>query len=178
MSKVWDYKSNSEDKLSKQVEKDRDIVMTNPEMAKHLINTITFHKGDIVMEPCRGKGAFYNNLPDDIEKVWCEVNEGRNYFDFDGIVDITLSNPPFVPRKLFWGFMLKSMDTTRKEIYWLINISAMNVFTPKRLNIMKDKGWYIQSQYIVADKRWYGRYAWVKISKEPSNFFGWCDETF
>ena len=70
------------------------------------------------------------------------------------------------------------MEITRNKIYWLINLSAVNVFTPKRLNEMKERGWYITSQYIVADKRWYGRYVWLEISKEPSNYYTWCNTTF
>jgi len=178
MSKVWDYKSNEDDKLSKQVEKDKDIVMTKPEMAKHLIYLLKFEDGDVVMEPCLGTGSFYDNLPDNVEKMYCEINKGKDYLEFDGMVDITLSNPPFVPRKLFWSFQQKAMDTTRREIYWLVNIGSLNVFTPKRLVEMKEKGWFINSFHIVNDKRWFGRYAWVKISKEDNNIFSWNTKSF
>lgn len=176
--KVWEYKSGTDDKLSKQVEKDPSIVMTKPEMAKYLISTITFNEGDVVMEPCLGDGAFFNNLPLYVSKKYCEINLGIDYLECKENVDITLSNPPFVPRKLFWDFMVKAMDTTKREIYWLINISSLNVFTPKRLNQMMDKGWYIQNFHIVNDKRWYGRYVWIKISKEKCNTFTWCNNSF
>ena len=69
------------------------------------------------------------------------------------MVDYTISNPPFVPRKLFWLFNSKAMETTRKEIYWLVNMGSLNVFTPKRLDEMNNKGWYINSFYVVSDKR-------------------------
>lgn len=178
MSKVWEYESKKDDPLAEKVNKDPNIVMTNPEMAKHLIDLIDFKDGDVVIEPCYGRGAFYDNLPNNIHKEFCEINEGIDYLEYDGEVDITLSNPPFVPRKLFWSFQQKAMDTTRREIYWLINISSLNVFTPKRLNEMKDKGWYINSFHIVADRRWFGRYAWVKISKEDKGTFTWNNKTY
>lgn len=85
--------------------KDPDIVMTKPEMAKHLLSLVSFMDGDKVMEPCKGKGAFYDNLPSNVEKLYCEINEGKDYLTQEVEVDITLSNPPFVPRKLFWQFM-------------------------------------------------------------------------
>ena len=156
MVKIWEYESKGEDRLSKKVEKDKDIVMTNPEMAKYLISMISLEVGDNVMEPCLGKGAFYNALPDYVNKHYCEINEGKDYLLYDGMVDITLSNPPFVPRSLFWNFHKTAMRTTRKAIYWLINLSSLNVFTPKRLNEMKEEGWYIKSIHIVSDKRWFG----------------------
>jgi len=176
--KIWDYQSNEADQLAQHVEKDKDIVMTKPQMAIDLISLVSFQDGDIVMEPCYGKGAFYDNLPNNVEKKFCEINMGKDYLDFSGEVDITLSNPPFVPRKLFWSFHQKAMETTKKEIYWLINISALNVFTPKRLEEMKTKGWFINGFHIVSDKRWYGRYAWVKISKTDNNIFSWTGGSY
>ena len=117
------------------------------------------------MEPCKGDGAFYNNLPDKVSKFYCEINEGLDYLLSTEKVDITLTNPPFVPRKLFWSFMQVAMENTDRLIYWLINFSSLNVFTPKRLKEMEEKGWFIESFHTVADKRWYGRYCWLKISK-------------
>ena len=153
-------------------------------MAKYLISLIKFEDNDTVMEPGKGKGAFYDNLPDNVIKKYCEINEGIDYLNFgsgkssDEKVDITLSNPPFVPRKLFWDFHLKAMETTNKYIYWLINIGSLNVFTPKRLNIMKEKGWFIQSFHVVSDKRWFGRYVWVKLGKNNNGNFSWFDKSF
>jgi hypothetical protein len=167
-----------EGKLKEQVEKNADICFTKPEMAKYLIDRIEFKDNDIVIEPCLGKGAFFNNLPKNVKKIYCEINEGLDYLESETIVDITLSNPPFVPRKLFWSFMLKAMETTRREIYWLINLSSLNVFTQKRLQIMKDKGWYINNLHIVSDKRWFGRYAWMCINKNNNNFYTFSNKGF
>ena len=177
-NKVWEYESNENDQLAKKVQKDRNIVMTNPIMAKDLISRILFEHGDIIMEPCKGTGSFYDNLPNTTVNKYCEINEGIDYLHFNEMVDYTISNPPFIPRKLFWSFNCKAMDTTRKGIYWLINISSLNVFTPKRLNDMANKGWYINSFHIVSDKRWFGRYVWIKISKDDNNVISWCDKSY
>ena len=82
-NKVWDYVSNDNDKLAEKVEKDNNIVMTNPTMAEYLISRITFNDGDVVLEPCRGTGSFYNNLPKNTINKYCEINEGIDYLDFD-----------------------------------------------------------------------------------------------
>ena len=178
MAKVWDYKSNDNDKLAEQVEKDKTIVMTNPEMAKYLIDGIDWVQGERVMEPCKGDGAFYDNLPDTIDKDWCEINEGRDFLTHDKEVDVIISNPPFVPRKLFWSFQQKAMEICKRKIYWLVNLSALNVFTPKRLDEMKEAGWFIQSFHIVADKRWFGRYTMIEIGKEDNGLFTWNRKSF
>jgi hypothetical protein len=171
-TKTWDYVSNTDDKLSKQVAKDPTITFTKHSMAKYLISTINFKDGDEVMNTSYGDGAFYDNLPSNTENHFCEINEPYNqdYLKQNKIVDITLDNPPFVPRKLFWSFMVKAMNTTRREIYWLINISSLNVFTPKRLGEMKELNWYIESLEVVADKRWFGRYVFVKIGHTDKGF--------
>ena len=83
MAKVWEYESNEKDPLAEKVEKDKTIVMTNPLMAKHLIDRIKFQSGDRVLEPCKGDGAFYDQLPQDTINDWCEINEGRDFLSYD-----------------------------------------------------------------------------------------------
>jgi hypothetical protein len=176
--KVWEYKSNENDPLAEKVKKDRTIVMTKPTMAKYLMERLNIADNDIVIEPCKGDGAFYDNFPDNCIKKYCEINEGKDFLLYDEKVDYCCGNPPFVPRKLFWSFHEKAMEITQKEIYWLINLSSLNVFTPKRLEEMREKGWYIQDFHIVSDKRWIGRYVWIKINKNKNSVFSWNKKTF
>ena len=165
MSKIWEYESKETDRLAEQVHKDPEIAFTKSEMANYLVSLIEFRERDVVMEPCYGKGAFYEALPNIVEKKFCEINMGLDYLTQNQIADITLSNPPFVPRKLFWQFHQKAMETTNREIWWLINVSSLNVFTPKRIEEMNAKGWYLSHIHFVSDKRWFGRYAWCKFTK-------------
>lgn len=68
---------------------------------------------------------------------------------------------------------------SRKEIYWLINISSLNVFTPKRLQEMDDNNWYFSKMHIVTDKRWFGRYVFIKFTKNiEENFMTFNKKTF
>lgn len=176
--KVWDYESNDDDQLAKKVEKDPSIVMTKPEMAKHLISLIKYEEGEVWLEPACGDGAFYNNFPTNVVGRYCEINEGSDFLEYTEPVDVVISNPPFIPRKLFWDFMTKSMQLARKNIYWLINLLSLNVFTPKRLLEMKDAGWFIQSFHIVSDKRWFGRYVFIKIGKKDLGTITWKEGSF
>ena len=111
-NKIWDYKSKESkgeicDALAELVEKKgNNIVMTKATMAKYLIDRITWKPGELVCEPCKGDGAFYDNLPDYVIKSWFEINEGRDYLGAERMcVNTTISNPPFVPRKLFWNLI-------------------------------------------------------------------------
>ena len=167
--KVWEYKSNTnKDKLGELVaNKGTNVVMTKPEMARHLLSLCEYEEGATLLEPARGDGAFYNNFPAHCNKEWCEINEGRDFLKWDDAnkVDYTISNPPYVPGKLFWQFQQKAMKITRCKIFWLINMASMNVFTPNRLTEMEGSGWYITHLHIVNDKRWFGRYVYIEISR-------------
>lgn len=46
-----------------------------------------------VLEPCKGEGAFLKYLPADTQ--WCEIVDGRNYYDFNESVDWIVTNPPY-----------------------------------------------------------------------------------
>lgn len=181
MSLWYEKTENKHDKLGELVNrKGIDITYTKPSMAQYLIEIVVKkNPGKLKwMEPCKGAGAFFNNFPSNIQGEWCEITEGVDYLEYQGQVDITISNPPFVPRKVFWEFMLKAMDTTTHKIYWLLNLSSINVFTPRRLDIMEEKGWYIQSFHIVQDKRWYGRYSLVEIGREDIGVMKYCPNNF
>ena len=177
--KVWNYDSAEIDRLALQMDKEPDIAFTKEEMANHLVSLIDFKEGDIVMEPCLGKGAFYKALPDYTKNIWCEINLDKDYLTQNEMVDITLSNPPFVPRKLFWSFHQKAMQTTRREIWWLINIASLNVFTPNRIEEMQNCGWYLNHMHITSDKRWFGRYVWCQFTKdETKNVFSYNKKVY
>ena len=46
-----------------------------------------------ILEPFRGSSVFYDQLPSDT--LWCEITDGRDFFDFHQPVDWIISNPPF-----------------------------------------------------------------------------------
>ena len=172
---------NKDSRLDKIVkDKGEKIVYTKHSMAKDLIKNHTeIGVGDKVMNTSYGDGAFYDNLPDYCEKYYCEIKEGIDYLDNNQKVDITLDNPPFVPRKLFWSFMEKAMENTNRSIYWLINMQSLNVFTPKRLEQMAKNNFYIKKMHIVADKRWFGRYVWIRIDKgNDTNVLSWNNKPY
>lgn len=46
-----------------------------------------------VLEPCKGEGAFMKYLPQNTD--WCEITEGRNFYDYNKKVDWIVTNPPY-----------------------------------------------------------------------------------
>ena len=71
-----------------------DVFYTPAGLVKQLIQQTPFHDADLVLDPFRGEGVFFNNFTND-HKDWCEIEEGRDFFQYSESVDWILSNPPF-----------------------------------------------------------------------------------
>lgn len=52
-----------------------------------------FRPEGIILEPCKGDGVFLRYLPFDVQ--WCEIKEGKDFFQFSSRVDWVISNPPY-----------------------------------------------------------------------------------
>jgi hypothetical protein len=149
---------------------------TPEELAKELIKVCPFDDGDLVVEPFRGEGAFYNNFPPTVKKDWAELEEGKDYTTLQNY-DWVVSNPPFQldtgAKKVnsFW-FLLDYYSTrAKKGIAFLGNDSCFCTLTPNRIKILTDRGWYIQKVVVCAVKKWRGRYFFIVLQKIPNTFY-------
>lgn len=68
-----------------------DVVFTPDWLAERICSM--FHIQGKVLEPCKGEGAFLRYLPENAD--WCEITEGRNFFDYNEPVDWIVTNPPY-----------------------------------------------------------------------------------
>jgi hypothetical protein len=75
-----------------------DLVYTPVELAVEIINH--FKPAGRVLDPCRGKGAFFDNIPSDT-KDWCEVADGRDFFGYGEGIDWIITNPPWSKMREF-----------------------------------------------------------------------------
>lgn len=57
--------------------KTNDKISTPENIARYIINL--FPLSGKVLDPFRGKGAFYDNLPETISKDWCEIDSGKDF---------------------------------------------------------------------------------------------------
>lgn len=68
-----------------------DVVFTPDKLAKQIVSMFSI-KGKI-LEPCKGEGAFLKYLPSETD--WCEIADGKNYYDYNQKVDWIVTNPPY-----------------------------------------------------------------------------------
>ena len=151
---------------------------TPEECAKDLIKLVPITSEDILFEPFRGEGAFYNNFPESNPKIWSEIMEGIDYKDINQEYDWVISNPPFkvvIDNKKIhsWDYIDYFSQRARKGIAFLINDNCFRGLTTKRLHTLKERGWSITSITVCNIKKWFGRYYWIIVERKESNFFNY-----
>jgi hypothetical protein len=86
-----------------------DIVMTDRVVARKIVEH--FRPRGTVLDPCRGGGAFFDEMPG---ADWCEVRDGRDFFEWNTRVDWIVSNPPF---SIFFEWLRHSMSLADDIVY-------------------------------------------------------------
>lgn len=94
-----------------------DVVFTPDWLTKRIVSM--FDISGKVLEPCKGEGAFLKYLPPDTD--WCEIVDGKNYYDYKEQVDWIVTNPPYSD---FNRFLDHSFELA-KNIILLVPVAKM-----------------------------------------------------
>jgi len=109
-----------------------DKVYTPEPIAKKIIDS--FELSGKVLDPFKGKGAFFINLPSYVEKDWCELDEGRDFFQYNERVDWIISNPPY---SIFNDVLKHSFELSDNIVYLI----PINKLTSSFTRIKQLKSW-------------------------------------
>ena len=90
----------------------KDVVYTPEWAARDMVEF--FQPTGRILDPCKGDGVFLKFLPWDVE--WCEIQEGRDFYQWATPVDWLVGNPPY---KQFGKWMYHSMAIARHILYLL-----------------------------------------------------------
>lgn len=119
-------------------EKGNDEIYTPEWAANDMI--LHFKPFGKILEPCKGNGAFTNLIPD---CEWCEIREGKDFFDYSGHVDWIISNPPY---SLIRKFVLHSFEVSDNIVYLIPVWKAYNAIglqqTLREWGGIKEIRWY------------------------------------
>jgi len=113
--------------------KSDDVVMTPPNLAKTLIEH--FNPIGYGLEPCRGTGNIWAQLKN---ADWCEITDGRNFYEYNNRVDYIFTNPPWSQIRKF----LQHSYTITDNVYILCTVN--HLWTKSRLRDMKKAGFGIK----------------------------------
>ena len=149
----------------------KEFYYTKEEMVKDLLAITPIGENDSVLDAGSGSNkVWYNNIKQK-EKYECEIEEGKDFFEWNLEVDWVVGNPPF---QLGWKFLEKASSIARKGIAFLGSIKFLNsMVVPNRLETLKQRGFSLKRVHILQDKRWFGRYFYLILTKEENNFLSW-----
>lgn len=118
-------------------------------LAKAFIEIVDWEKliqlnpNAIFIEPCRGDGAIYDQIPLDL-KCYAEIRDGIDYLSNHDVVmdcrfDATITNPPF---SLFEKFLHKSLvqRSATGFVAYLLRVNALG--SKKRVTFWRDEVGY------------------------------------
>jgi len=150
---------------------------TPEELCKKLITYVPIQEGDILLEPFKGEGGFYNNFPTNTINEWCELEQGRCYTSYTGKIDWVITNPPFkldtCTKRVnsFYYLLNYYLDKVDKGICFLANHTCWATLTPKRMADMNSKGFYLHKAVVCNVKKWSGRYYFLIFTKQQNDTF-------
>ena len=119
------------------------------DLAKDLMPFVPINADDVLYEPFKGEGAFFDAFPTENTKLWTEIAYGKDYKDFEEDYDWVISNPPFKlntdNKKVnsFWYLLDYYTKRAKKGIAFLGNDYCFSTITPIRQKILNERGFYI-----------------------------------
>ena len=156
---------------------------TPPELAKKLIEIVPLEANDKVYEPFKGEGAFFTNFPSTVQKLWAEIRQGKDYKE-EQEYDWVITNPPFRITEEntrvngFWITLDYFTQRAKKGVAFLFNKKCLEALTPRRLDILQQRGFYVEKIVVCNVKKWAGRYYFLILRKQPSHWFIHIKESF
>ena len=75
---------------NKSIASNADIVYTPKSTAIEIVNR--YKPSGMVLDPCAGDGVFRELIQN---CLWCEIKDGRDFFDWNDHVDWIIGNPPY-----------------------------------------------------------------------------------
>ncbi len=119
-----------------------DGVQTPRDLARRIVDR--FQPTGRILEPCRGDGSFYLALTGwaaahpSVRVEWCEIREGRDFFERGELCDWIVTNPPWsqVRRFLQHGMRLA------ENVVFLMTVN--HCWTRARVRDVREAGFGIQ----------------------------------
>lgn len=145
----------------KKREKPNDVFITPLGLSKRAIEMVGTTDG-LWLDPFKATGSYYNQFPTD-NKLYTEITEHLDFFEFDQSVDVICSNPPY---SIMDKVLQHSINLNPKIINYLIGI---NNLTSKRIEFMNENGYGLTKMEMCKVFKWYGMSVIVQFEKGKDN---------
>lgn len=148
---------------------------TPASLAKDLIALLPLNQTDVLCEPFKGEGAFFNNFPADNPKIWAEIRQGKDYTQITEEYDWVITNPPFrlegtdgKGKNAIADLLLYFLARARKGVAFLVSDYGLGTLTPRRRKQIEDLGWNLTQMTMCQVSKWRGRYYFLVFTKSQS----------
>jgi hypothetical protein len=139
-----------------------DIFITPLALAKKAIEMVEYKDTDIWLDPFKNDGSYYNQYPND-NKVYTEILENKDFFEYNDKVDIICSNPPY---SLMDSVIKKSIELQPHTINYLIGLGNL---TTRRIEMFEKAGYGLSKLHMCKVYSWYGMSIIVQFEKDKNN---------
>lgn len=138
-----------------------DVIFTPKDVALKMIEMCEIKKEMSVLDPSRGGGVFFDNLPE-CQKDYCEITEKKDFFKCEKKYDLIIGNPPY---SLWTKWIEHTMKLTNKFCYIL---GVLN-FTDTRIRDIISNGFGITKIHLLKVDWWFGHSIIIVFEKnKPS----------
>jgi hypothetical protein len=157
---------------------------TPKELCVELLKHVDIEENDLVWEPFKGEGGFYDSFPSNCRKIYTEIEEDKCYTSQRDKVDWIVSNPPFKidingkNKCAFYYLTDYMLDYAEKGLAFLANDYCFSAFTPTRMKKINERGFYIDKVVVCSVKKWRGRYYFIVFKKKSNDFFKYVEGNF
>ena len=149
-----------------------DVYITPETLVRRHLSIFEKMSNIVVLDPFRGSGAYFNlfseYFPDSVYQ-WCEIEAGRDFFDYTGMPTVIVSNPPY---SMIEKILDKCYEIRPRYISFLLQ--SHNV-TPHRIQHANDQGYYVYDFTLCRVNRWFGVSVILTLSRDIlDNVVGHC----
>ena len=133
-----------------------DYYLTPEPVARLMIEMAEIKDTDLVLDPSKGKGVFFDNLP--YGGDYCEITEGKDFFDNRNYYDVIIGNPPYS----IWDRWISHTVKICDKFCYLFGQSSLTHnrikmihdagFGATKICILKVNWWMTQSMIVVFEK--------------------------
>lgn len=143
-----------------------DVIYTPRPLALRAIEMANIQPDETVLDPSKGAGVFYDNLPP-CHKSYCEITEGKDFYKWSEGVDVVIGNPPF---SKWTPWLDHTLKVCKKRFIYIFGATSL---TGNRLKKILDAGFGITSIHICKVAWWMSQSLVVVAEKgKPSIMTG------
>jgi len=156
---------NIMDRIANQIKQRKtpnDKIYTPRRLAQHCISITPIEPGDFLLDAFAGHNAFYDLYPEG-PKDWCEIDRGRNFFDWVKPVDWIITNPAY---SILGATFEHSLEICRKGFGYLIGIHNL---TPYRIEMANKAGFGLTGIHMCKVYDWFSMTLYVQFQKDKPN---------